>query len=133
MYTENDIVMAFDVICKRKSIGFTPKDQFWFVLLEFAVAMTEGDLNDYAFNATGRHFFDLKDALIALKARDVLEIIEAMTELLDGHVPVDIQERQSVLSLLNDESLEILDALTEDYYDVEESYWQLLLTAYNKG
>lgn len=132
MFTENDMLKVYGELCKRESTLISIEDRLWLVLFEFAVAMTEGDLNDYVFNETGSHVLELKRALTTLKAYDVLEIIDEVVVLFDGSIASDILERQSCIAMLDQEKIEALDDLTEDYYDLEESYWQTLMTAYKK-
>lgn len=94
----------------------------------FALDMVDGDLNDYFFNVSGKETYALVEALKHLGADDVAEVMESALSCLDAPLPEDIEARQAVLVAVDDETLEDWDNLTEDYYDLEPEFWNLLIS-----
>lgn len=112
---------------KRQESILDKKEDTLFLALGFAIDLVDGDLNDYLFNETGSHVNALLYALTELGATEVHDLFKEALDQLPFALPEDVAARQAFMIGLDQEVITTLDALTEDYYDLEQDFWQLLV------
>lgn len=125
--TEGNLEALYQKLTLQKQEGTLDKKQeMLFLATGFALDLVDGDLNDYFFNETGNHVKALLEALKELEAFEVHDLIKEALDQLSFTLPEDVVARQAFMTEVDQEILDTWDALTEDYYDLEQEFWQLL-------
>lgn len=125
--TEGDLEALHQKLTLKKQEGTLDSKQDMLLLATgFALDLVDGDLNDYFFNETGNHVKALLEALKELNAGEVHDLVKEALDQLSFTLPEDAVARQAFMTGIDQDILNTWDALTEDYYDVEQEFWQLL-------
>jgi hypothetical protein len=114
------------LILKKQEGTLDKKQEFLYLATGFALDLVDGDLNDYLFNETGNHVKALLEAFQELGAVEVHDLLKEALDQLSFTLPEDMVSRQAFMTEINQDVLTTWDALTEDYYDLEQEFWQLL-------
>jgi len=125
--TEGDLEALHQKLTLKKQQGTLDSNQDMLLLATgFALDLVDGDLNDYFFNETGNHVKALLEALKELNAGEVHDLVKEALDQLSFTLPEDAVARQAFMTGIDQDILITWDALTEDYYDLEQEFWQLL-------
>lgn len=127
--TEGNLEALYKGLTLKKQEGVLDKKQeMQHLATGFALDLVDGDLNDYFFNETGNHVKALLEALTEIGAVEVHDLLKEALDQLSFTLPEDVVGRQAFMTGLDQEILNTWDALTEDYYDIEQEFWQLLVS-----
>ena len=86
--------------------------------------VANGGFQQFLGNSTGIVWEDAYKGYQAIDSEKLAYLIEELLKIYGANIPFDREERANILESFSQEKLEEIDALTDLYYEIEETEWR---------
>ena len=86
--------------------------------------VANGGFQQFLGSSTGIVWEDAYKGYQAIDSEKLAYLIEELLKIYGANIPFDREERANILESFSQEKLEEIDALTDLYYEIEETEWR---------
>ena len=104
--------------------AYTTEQRYLLAMHWLGAEVANGGFQQFLGNSTGIVWKDAYKGYQAIGSEKLAYLIKELIKIYGRDIPFDREERVNILESFSQEKLEEMDALTDLYYEIEESEWR---------